>query len=179
MQWVQDPSQRNLDNLNNVRHEATRHFRNKKVYLKAKIEDLETNSKIKNIRDLYRGISEFKTGYQPRSNIVKDETDDLVTGSYSILARWRDYFSQLLNVHGVHYVQQTETHTAEPLVPEPSAFELDLAIEKLKSHKSPGTDQIPAELIKEGGRTIRCQFQILLILRYKIIEIHGQNFTVR
>ena len=53
MQWVQDPSQRNVDNLNNVRCEASRHFRNKKkAYLKAKIEDLETNSKIKNIRDL-------------------------------------------------------------------------------------------------------------------------------
>ena len=61
MQWVTDPSQRNVDNLNNVRREASRHFRNKnKAYLKAKIEDLETNSKIKNIRDLYRGISDFK-----------------------------------------------------------------------------------------------------------------------
>ena len=28
--WVQDPSQRNVDNLNNVRREASRHFRNKK-----------------------------------------------------------------------------------------------------------------------------------------------------
>ena len=47
LQWVQDPSQRNVDNLNTVRHEASRHFRNKKkAYLKAKIEDLETNSKI-------------------------------------------------------------------------------------------------------------------------------------
>ena len=137
MQWVQDPNQRNVDNLNNVRHEASRHFNNKKkAYLKAKIEDLETKSKIKNIRDLYRGISDFKKGYQPRTNIVKDETGDLVTGSYSILARWRDYFSQLLNVHGVHDVRQTETHTAEPLVPGPSAFEVELAIEKLKSHKS-------------------------------------------
>ena len=52
-----------------------------KAYLKAKIEDLETNSKIKYIRDLYRGISDFKKGYQPRTNIVKDETGDLVTGS--------------------------------------------------------------------------------------------------
>jgi len=34
-------------------------------------------------------------------------------------------------------------------VPEPSAFEVELAIEKLKSHKSPGIDQIPAELIKQ------------------------------
>ena len=93
-QWVQDPSQRNVANLNNVRREASRHFRNKKkAYLKAEIEDLETNSKIKNIRALYRGISDFKNGYQPRTNIVKDETGDLVTGFYRILARWRDYFS--------------------------------------------------------------------------------------
>ena len=34
-------------------------------------------------------------------------------------------------------------------MPEPSAFEVELAIEKLKSHKSPGIDQIPAELIKQ------------------------------
>ena len=104
---------------------------------------------------MYRSIIDFKKGYQPRTNIVKDETGDLVTGLYSILARWRDYFCQLLNVHGVH-VRQTETHTAELLAPEPSAFEVDLAIEKLKSHKSSGVGQIPAELIKEGGRTIHC-----------------------
>jgi hypothetical protein len=58
MQWIQDPSQSNIDNLSNVRREASRHFRNKnKAYLKAKFEELETNSKIKNIRDLYRGIN--------------------------------------------------------------------------------------------------------------------------
>jgi len=44
--------------------------------LKAKIEELEANSKTKNIRDLYRGINDFKRGYQPRTNIVKDERDD-------------------------------------------------------------------------------------------------------
>jgi len=53
MQWVQDPSQSNVDDLNNVRREASRHFKNKrKAYLKAKIDVLETDSKIKNIRDL-------------------------------------------------------------------------------------------------------------------------------
>jgi len=45
------------------------------------------------------------------------------------VARWRIYFSQLLNVHGVNDVRQTEIHTAEPLVPEPSAFELEMSIE--------------------------------------------------
>jgi len=99
MQWIHEPSQSSVDNLNNVRCDASRHFRNKKkAYLKAKIEELETNSKIKNIRELYRAIIDFKKGYQQRINIVKDEKDDLVTDSHSILARWRNYFSQLLNV---------------------------------------------------------------------------------
>jgi len=68
--------------------------------------------------------------------------------------RWRKYFSQLFNVHGVEDVGQAEIHTAEPIVAEPSASEVELAIDKLKSHKSSGIDQIPAELIKAGGRTI-------------------------
>ena len=39
-------------------------------------------------------------------------------------------------------------------MPKLSAFEVDMAIEKLKSHKSPGIEQIRAELVKAGGRTI-------------------------
>ena len=87
MQWMQDPSQSNVDTLNKVRRDASRHFRNKKkAYLKGKIEELETNSKINNIRDLYRGIN-VKKGYQPRTGIVKDEKGDLVADSHSIMAR--------------------------------------------------------------------------------------------
>ena len=63
MQWIQDPSQSNVAVLNNVRREVSRHFRNKmKAYLRVKIEELETNSKIQNIRDLYSGINDFKKG---------------------------------------------------------------------------------------------------------------------
>ena len=102
IQWVQDPSQSNVDNLNKVRREVSRHFRNKKkAYLRAKIEELETNNKIQNIRDLYRDISDFKKGYQPGCNIVKDEKGDLVSDSHGIVVKWRNYFSQLFNVHGV------------------------------------------------------------------------------
>ena len=57
-------------------------------------------------------------------NIVKDEKGDLVEYSHSIVAKWRKYFSQLFNVHGVKEVGQAEIHTAEPLVSELSAFEL-------------------------------------------------------
>ena len=57
-----------------------RHFRNKKKeYLKAKIDELENNSKIKNIRDLYTSINDFK-------NV-------LFTDSHSMMGRWRNHFS--------------------------------------------------------------------------------------
>ena len=63
MKWIQDQSQSKEDILNNVMREVSRHFRNKKkAYLRAKIEELETHSKMQNIRDLYRGINDFKKG---------------------------------------------------------------------------------------------------------------------
>ena len=66
-------------------------------------------------------------------------------------------------VHEDNEVRQAEIHTVEPLGPEPSAFEVQLATGKLKNHKSPGTDKIPAELIKAGGRTICCAIHKLII----------------
>jgi hypothetical protein len=99
MKWIQVPSQSNVDTLNKVRRDASRHFRIKKMaYLKAKMEELETNSKINNIRDLYRGINDIKKGYQPRTGIVKDENGDLVADCHGIMARWRNYFSQILTL---------------------------------------------------------------------------------
>jgi hypothetical protein len=86
---------------------------------------------------------------------MKNDDDDLVTDSHSILARWRNHFSQLLNIHGIHDVWQTEIHTTEPLEPEPSVFKVEMVFEKLKRHKSPRIDQIPVEVIKAGGRIIR------------------------
>jgi len=56
MQGLQDPNQTNVRNLNNVRRKASRHSRNKKKeYLEVKIDELESNSKIENIKRVYRG----------------------------------------------------------------------------------------------------------------------------
>jgi hypothetical protein len=71
---LQNPSQISGDNLQNLRCETSKIFRNKKrEYMKGKINELETNNENKNIRDLYRGINEFKKAYQPRIDIIKDE----------------------------------------------------------------------------------------------------------
>jgi hypothetical protein len=124
-----DPNEINRDNLNNVKHEAGRYFRNKKrKYPKDKINVIAMNNKNKNIRDLCRGINELKKGYIPRNNLVKDENGDI------LLNRWKNYFSQF-SKRNVSYVRQIEVHMAELLVPAPSRLEVEIAIAKLKNYK--------------------------------------------
>ena len=68
----------------------------------------------------------------------------------------------MFNVRGVSDVRQIEIHTAEPLVPESSGFEVEMAIEGVTGHKSQVIDQILAELIKTGGRKTRYEIHKLI-----------------
>jgi hypothetical protein len=131
LQGLQDPGQINGDGLNSARREASRHFRSKrKECLKDRTNELATNSKNKNTRGLYRGINEFKSYYQSRSNAVKDENGDLHADSHDILNSWKNYFSQLFNVHSVSDVRQTEIHIAAILVSDPSPLGLKLLLQR-------------------------------------------------
>jgi hypothetical protein len=103
---------------------------------------------------LYRSIREFKKGYQPRINIIKDENSNLLADPQNVLNSWKNFFNQVLYLLGFHDFRQIDIHTVEPLVPEPSLVEVEIAIGKLKSYKSPGTDQIPAQYIKAGAEKL-------------------------
>jgi hypothetical protein len=85
---------------------------------------------------------------------LNDENTELFADSHIILNIWKNYFYQLLNVHRVSDVRQIEIHTAELLVADSSPSEVEIAIAKLKRYKSPGTDQIPAQLTQAGGETL-------------------------
>jgi hypothetical protein len=69
------------------------------------------------------------------------------------LAEWRNYFCQLLNVHGDNYVRQTEIYTVGSSVPDLNAFEFEIVTGKLKGRKLSGINQIPVELLKMKGKT--------------------------
>jgi hypothetical protein len=94
--------------------------------------------------------------------LIKDERGDLLAGPHKILNRWKNYFCQLLNVHRAGDVRQTEMHTAEPLVPEPSASEVEVAVGKLKSNNTADVDQILAELIQAGAKLLQSKIHKLL-----------------
>jgi hypothetical protein len=115
------------------------------------------HSKNKNIRGLYRGINEFNRDYQPRSNLVRNENGDMLADPHNILIGWKNYFSQLLNVHRVIDFRQIEIHT-----PEPGSFEVKIAIAKFKKEKSPGSNQIPTEPIQAERETLWSEIHKLI-----------------
>jgi hypothetical protein len=96
--------------------------------------DLATNTRKENNRDLYRGIDKFQRGNYHSSNFVKEENGDLLADIHNILNRWRTT-SLLLNAHGISDIRQIEIYTVETLVSGPS-------------HKSSDSDQILVELIQ-------------------------------
>jgi hypothetical protein len=67
-----------------------------------------------------------------------------------------------LNVHRISDVRQREIHTAEPLVPGPSTFEVEIAIAKLKIYQSPGSSQIPAQTFQTRGEILRSEIHKLI-----------------
>jgi hypothetical protein len=165
----------NVGNLSNVGRKASRHFSNKRrEYLKDKINELESNSKNKDIRNIYTGLKEFKEGYQPASIFVKNERGNLLADPHKSLSRWKNYFCQLLNVHRAGGVRQTGMHTAEPFVPEPSASDVEVGVGKFKRYKSPGADQIPAELIQAGGEKLCSEIRELVKLIWNKEELPRQ-----
>jgi hypothetical protein len=117
---------------------------------------------------LYRGINELKKSYQPRINIIKDEN------GVCFLNRWKNFFNQVLNVHGVHDVRQMDICMVEPLVPEPSLVKVEIAVEKVKRYKSLGTDQILAKLIKAGAEILCSEIHKLLCSLWNMEELPRQ-----
>jgi hypothetical protein len=109
--------QGNVVNLNSVKREVSRHLRKKgRNISQLKLMKLKLTVRWHTyMRDLCRGFSDLKKGYQPRNNIVRNEKVDLAIDCHSILARWRNHFCQLFSVHGVSDVTQKEIHKAEPL----------------------------------------------------------------
>jgi hypothetical protein len=88
----------------------------------------------------------------------------LVTDSHSILARWRNPFSQLSDEHGVNDVRQTEIQRAEPLVPEPNAFEVEIDVEKLKDTNHWVLIKFRQNSIKQGVEQFALRSINLLLL---------------
>jgi hypothetical protein len=82
-------------------------------------------------------------------------------------------------VQNVRGVRQKVVHTAEPLVSNLSRLDVEIAIAKLKKYISPGSDEIPAELIQAGGKILlRFPSSLILIGIRKNCLISGRSLLL-
>ena len=94
--------------------------------------------------------------------MIRNERGDLQADPTKIIDVWKSYFDKLLNVHNGEQTEKFQIHTAVPWIPEPSEIEVEMSIKKLKNFKSPGIDNIPAELIKAGGTALTKELHRLI-----------------
>jgi len=122
-----------------------------------KILQIEYNHKRNDTRKFFQEIKTFKPQQLILPTTCKDISGNTISQIDEVLARWKEYFQNLLSVPTISERQQqisgkTDNHDEVPL---PTYNEICTTINKLKTNKAAGTDNITGELIKHGGRTLK------------------------
>ena len=116
------------------------------------------------VREISKCINEFKKSYQPQVYVINKYDGTIVGDTTSILSRWEQFFSNLLNVNQISSHEWSEVYTTEPDSPESSLIEVELVIEKLKRHEATGVNHIPSELIQACGGKLYEEIHKFIVL---------------
>ena len=115
-------------------------------------EEIENNSKQNATRDLYRAVKNITRRFNPRLEVVKDDSNNVLTDGSDVLNRWKEYCEKLYE----HPNRDSECPieiNSMTYEPPPLFAEVEKALYSLKNNKSPGYDDIPAELLKIPGES--------------------------
>lgn len=143
-----------------IRHDKKQHI----TKICNEIEELQEQGRE---REMYKTIRTLTEEFKPSLKVINDKTGNTLTENNDILGRWAEYCSEM-------YQDTTKTSEitakSEEREPEPMIEEVRSAIKKLKRGKSPGCDDIPAELIQAGGEASACIYHTLCVKIWKSTE---------
>ncbi|KAI5720190.1 hypothetical protein M8J77_003158 [Diaphorina citri] len=134
----------------------------KREFLNNKLDQIEKEDNMKNVRSFYQLVKQQRRTTQPKSTMIKDKDGTTLTGTTAVLERWAEYFKELLNVQNETHIEEEIPHTAEVEDEPPTLREVNEAITKLKNNKSPGTDEITSELLKNGGQNLKLELHKMI-----------------
>jgi len=129
-----------------------------------KVLQIEYNHKRNDTRKFFQEIKTFKHQQLILPTTCKDASGNTISQIDEVLARWKEYFQNLLSVPTIPERQQqisgkTDNHDE---IPPPTYNEICTITNKLKTNKAAGTDNITGELIKHGGRTLKKKIRKLI-----------------
>ena len=110
------------------------------------MDDLHRNHKD---RQLFKKVTELTREFQPSLKVIKNKQGDVLTENQEILGRWREYCSEMYHAPCDTDVSDNNDEVSER-EPEPLPEEVRWALKQISNGKSPGCDDVPIELIKEG-----------------------------
>ena len=115
-------------------------------------EEIENNSKQKATRDFYKAVENITRRFNPRLEVVKDDSNNVLTDRFDVLNRWKECCEKLYENPNCDSECPKEINS---MIHEPSPLfaEVEKALYSLKNNKSPGYDDIPAELLKIPGES--------------------------
>ena len=112
--------------------------------------ELEEKSVTNSTKDLYKAVKDLTRKFRPATDIVKNESCELLTEGPQVKQRWKSYCENLYTKTNIRpFSRCAEMNQNDE--PPPPCSEIKSAIQYLKINKVPGIDGIPAELLKKGG----------------------------
>uniref|UniRef100_A0A2S2NGN5 Transposon TX1 uncharacterized protein n=1 Tax=Schizaphis graminum TaxID=13262 RepID=A0A2S2NGN5_SCHGA len=162
---LQDASEERIQAYKVARILANRIIRRQKRLAEKKaIKDIESYKT--NPRLFHKQCMSIKEGFKARNCTMSDDDGNLVTGTQAITNLFREHFGQLLKNSQEPSLsdkyEQIIYDTVQPELLEPNLDEIEMIINSLKNNKSPGEDNINAELHKLAGSQLAIQIQKLI-----------------
>lgn len=146
----------------------------KREHKERELREIEERYRKKEIRNFYQGIKNTRRGPQkPGMMFCKGKDGKLIGEEQKMVGRWKEHFQEMLNT-GEGETEQEEWGNVQPNRMEiecPTKQEVRKIIKNLKNGKSPGENDIHAELIKYGGEGIEEKL-------YKLIRKIWQEETM-
>jgi hypothetical protein len=174
--WLLHKTRASSEWYHKKRNEANRMCAlKKKEWINETIRQIEENHKKNESRKFFSEIQNLKQQNIRVPFMCKDENNIVITQTNQILNRWKDYFRAILNLDSNHRIQPiTSDNQTEVEIQPLSYIEVCLIINKLKSNKAGGTDNIIPELVKQGGRTLKQRLYKLILMIWEKEQLPNQ-----
>ena len=156
------------------RREANKVIKKKKKnFIKKEIEMIENLNSQKETKKFYQAVNRMNKGYQPRLDVCRDRYGNMIGNNEGIIRRWTEHFEGILNKQEEEgqNIDWREYDMDEQEVDALDEIHIRMAIEKQKNNKTPGEDNLTAELFKYGGRSLQKIMYKLIVLIWEKEEI--------
>jgi Reverse transcriptase (RNA-dependent DNA polymerase) len=121
------------------------------------IADIEEMQSANESRKFFVAVKKARKSFYPRVAICRAKEGEMICSRDGVLDRWKQYFDELLNADfdgSLYASARLYNKDDRKEVPPPTIDEVELAISRLKNNKSPGADELPAELFKSGNKAL-------------------------